>query len=346
MLPIPALPRRSWVLISLVLAGCARSDATRPAASALRAVRTAEVSDSTVQRPVAGTGSLAARDELPLSFKVGGVVQRVNVDDGQAVRAGQVLAVLDATEIDAAVTKADRAAEKAERDVARLERLFADSVATLAQVQDARTARDVAQADVAQARYNQRYARVVAPVDGVVLRRHVSPGELVAAGVPVVTLAGAARGTVLRVGLPDRDAVRVRRGSAARVWLDAYPGRELTGTVTEIAAQATPGTGTFAVEVSLPGARDLPTGLVGRVEIAATGAAAVTLVPVEALVEADGDSAAVYVLDGGRARRRAVQVAFLDGAFVGIGGGLAGARAVVVDGAAWLADGDSVRVVP
>jgi RND family efflux transporter MFP subunit len=162
----------------------------------------------------------------------------------------------------------------------------------------------------------------------------------------VVTLAGAARGTVLRVGLPDRDVVRIARGSAARVRLDAYPGRVFTGTVTEVAAQATPGTGTFAVEVALPAAQGLQSGLVGQVEITAREGAPVTLVPVEAIVEADGDSGAVFVLDGTRVRRRQVQIGFLDGARVGVSGGLEGAMTVVVEGAAWLADGDSVRVVP
>ena len=84
---------------------------------------------------VTASGTLGAKDEVPLAFKMGGVVSRIAVDAGDRVAAGQVLAELDLREIDAAVAKATAAVEKARRDAARVERLYKDSVATLAQSQ-------------------------------------------------------------------------------------------------------------------------------------------------------------------------------------------------------------------
>ena len=342
---LPRPTALAWLSIGMLAVAC-RPAAPPPPASSARTVRTATVRDTSIARPVTGTGTLASRDELPLSFKLGGVVRRVLVDEGQSVREGQLLAELELTEIDAGVAKAQSAAAKAERDVERIRRLYADSVTTLAQLQDATTALDVARSDLQAAQFNQRYARIVAPAAGTVLHRAISPGELVAAGAPALVLASRARGSVLRVGLADRDVVRIRVGDAAVVQLDAYADRRFRGTVQEIAASSTPGTGTFAVLVSVPDAGTLPTGMVGRVEIATRGSGSVTMVPVEALVEADGEQGVVYVVDGARAGRREVRIAFLEGARVGISGGLAGAGTVVTDGAAYLTDGDSVQVVP
>ena len=93
------------------------------------------------------------------------------VAEGQQVRRGQPLATLDLREIDAQVCRRAQRRHKAERDLERAEALYADSVATLAQVQDARTGAEVARSGLQAAAFNRRYATIVAPADGVVLRR-------------------------------------------------------------------------------------------------------------------------------------------------------------------------------
>lgn len=312
-----------------------------------RAVRAVAVDQAVVRRPIRATGTFGPKDEIALSFKIGGVVERVTVDDGARVRRGALLAALDLREIDAALAKARSAMDKAERDLARARRLHADSVMTLSALQDAETVAELARADLETAEFNRRYAEVVAPADGVVLRRSAEPGETVAPGAPVVVLGSRTRGAVLRVGLADRDVVRVRTGDSAVARFDAAPGRAFSGTVTEIAASATPGTGTYAVEVALAGAEALPAGLIGRVDLVPRVGVPTSLVPVEALLEADGERAVVFALsdDGARAERRQVTVSFLDGDRVAVAGGLEGVSSVVTDGAAWLADGDAVRVI-
>jgi RND family efflux transporter MFP subunit len=200
------------------------------------------------------TGTLGPKEEIPLSFKIGGVVSRVLVDAGARVRMGATLAALDLSEIDAAVTRAQSAADKAERDLLRARRLYGDSVVTLAQLQDAETGGEIARADLETARFNRRHAVIVAPAGGVILRREAEPGELVAPGAQILVLGSNARGAVVRVGLADRDVVRVRRGDRASVRFDALPDREFAGVVAEIAAAADPLTGTYRVEVSIPSA--------------------------------------------------------------------------------------------
>jgi RND family efflux transporter MFP subunit len=342
------MKRLLWVvLLPVVLGACARGNANPRLEDQPVVVRVAPVAIENLALPVTATGTLGLKEEVNLSFKVGGVVAQIRVDEGQRVSAGQLLAELDLGEIDPGVTRARSAAEKAERDLARAQRLYADSVATLEQVQDAETGRELADAELRSVTFNRRHAAIVAPGAGVVLQRRAEPGELVQAGDPILIFGSLGRGHVLRVGLADRDAVRIRRGDLARVHFDALPGQTWTGTVTEVAAAADPATGTYQIEVALPRATALASGLVGAVEIRPTAEHAVALVPIEAVLEADGSSGIVFTLDAqGRAERRVVTLAFLAGDRIAIASGLEGARQVITDGAATLDHGDAVEVRP
>jgi len=335
--------------VSLAVTSCrgASGESAKAAAPTPTMVRLASVSQEVVARAVSATGTLGPKEVIALSFKIGGVVSRVQVDAGATVRAGDILAALDLSEIDATVTRAQRTAEKADRDQARARRLYGDSVFTLAQLQDATTGADVAGADLATALFNRRYAAIVAPASGVILERRAEPGELVSAGTTVLVLGSRARGSVVRVGLADRDVVRIRRGDRAVVRFDALTEREFDGRVTEIAAAAEPGTGTYAVEIALPGAGELASGLVGQVEILPAGERS-TLIPVEALLEADGASATVYALSPDRVsvERRRVTIAFITGDRVAITRGLEGVTSVITDGAGYLRDGEAVQEAP
>jgi membrane fusion protein, multidrug efflux system len=340
----------SILLLSFGIAGCARGGAAAPDAreKTLVAVRVGRVAFELVTRPVTATGTLGPKEEVPLSFKVGGVIAQMRVDEGQSVRAGDTLALLDLSEIDAAVVRARSAADKAERDLTRAQRLYRDSVATLEQAQNAETGRDVARAELETATFNRRYAIIVAPASGVILKRSAEPGELVQAGVPILKLGSHARGVVVRAGLADRDEVRVRLGDRAVVRFDAFPGQTFEGSVTELAGASDPMTGTYDVEVTIPAAARLASGLVGQVEIRPAATHRVALIPIESLLEADGSHATVVAVsaDGRRAERRSVTIAFLTGDRVAVTSGLEGVTTVVTDGAAYLDDGATLRIRP
>lgn len=335
------------LLFAAACGGDAQAE-TAPAADVV-AVRTAPVAREWVTRAVEATGTLHSKDEIELSFKMPGVIARVLVAQGQQVRRGQPLATLDLREIDAQVMAAQSAVTKAQRDLERAEALYADSVATLAQVQDARTGAEVARSGLQAAAFNRRYATIVAPADGVVLRKLANDGELVNPGTAVLVLGSSERGQVLRVGVADRDAVRLKVGDAATVRFDAFPGDAFAGTVREVAPSADPRTGTYQVEVGVAAeGRALASGLVGRVEIRPAAGTEMALVPIQAILEADGPNATVYTVsaDRRRARRLPVTVGFIQGERVAVSGGLDGVAAVVTDGAAYLGDGAAVKVVP
>lgn len=318
-------------------------------------VRTAPVERGGLATTVSAPATYGPAEEISLAFKVGGVVARVAVEAGDRVEAGALMAALELDEIEAGVNQARAGAEKARRDLARAERLYRDSVAPLVALEDARTAAEVAEAELERARYNRRHAEIRAPGAGVVLERRVEGGETVGAGTPLLVLGTEGRPGVVRLGLPDRDRVRVGVDDPAVVTFDALPGRSYTGRVSRVGAAASPRTGTWEVEVALDDAEGLVPGLVGRVEIRGSGGtgdgAEVALVPVEAILEAGDAEGAIFVLEDASdgevsiARRRPVRIGALRDGRIAVLGGLEGVDQVVTAGAAWLDDGQRVRVV-
>jgi len=342
--------RWTKILCLTVLAtGCAERPADGVAESPPPAVRVAVVTPAALGNAVRAIGMLAPKDEARLAFKTGGVIEAIRVEAGETVRAGQLLAWLRQTEVEAAVRHASEVAAKAQRDLERGRALYADGVTTEEQVQDLNTAASVADAALESARFNARFARIEAPADGIVLRRLADPDELVASGQPVLVVGGTRRGWVVKAALADRDIVKVHVGDRAGIELDAFPGRRHTATVATVGSAADPLTGTFEIELLLDG--DEPRfaqGMVARVTLVAADAKLVPAVPVGAIIEADDRRAFVYVHDrgAGTVRRTAIGIGRFVGGQVEITSGVAVGDPVVIDGAAFLHDGARVRVQP
>ena len=334
------------VLGSLLLAACAPEKEV--VVIAPTPVRLAIASEGPAQPPLEATGIVAARDELRLSFKAGGVVQRVAAREGEAVRKGQLLAQLDPTEINAQVEQARQLADKAERDLARGIALQADQVIPLEQLQNLQTQADVARSQLKAARFNQQFTSISAPSDGVVLRRMVEERELVAPGQVVLIMGSDDGGHVVRFAVADRNIVQLRKDDAVQLRLDAWPDEVFHAVVAQLAGSADSATGLFQVEARIAATdRPLVSGLVGRVRLSPGGnTARLPYVPIGAVLEGDGDRAQVFIADGDIARRREVQVAFITADSVAIRSGIKAGEPVITSGAPYLADGGRIAIVP
>lgn len=327
------------------LAGCSSNEEGQIAPTT--PVQVAPASEGPGAPSIRTNGLLANEDEIRLSFKVGGVIRRVYVVEGQRVRRGQKLAEIEQTEVNALVEQASQAHEKAQRDFERGERLYGDKVISLEQLQDLRTQTAMAEAALSSAEFNSNHAAIIAPRDSAVLRRLAEDREMVAAGSPVLVLGALDKGFVVRTGLADREIVQVKVGDVAQVTLDALPEARLTGKVTEVASAADPASGMFDVKVALdPVNLPLKSGLVAKLTITPSSArsSARVYVPISAIVEGQGRTARVFVLDKDHARRRNVDVAFIDGEHVALASGLTAGEQVITDGASYLEDGERVAI--
>jgi membrane fusion protein, multidrug efflux system len=319
--------RTALTLAALLLQACSRTEEV--AAVAPTPVRLTAAVAGPAQPPIEATGVVAVRE-------------------GERVRKGQLLAQLDVTAIGAQVDQARQMADKAERDLARGTALHADQVIPLEQLQNLRTQAEVARAQLRAARFNQQYAAITAPADGVVLRRMIEEREQVAAGQTVFALGRDDRGHVVRFAVADRDIVLLRRGDAVELHLDAWPSDSFQAKVTQIASAANPGSGLFEVEASIEAtAHRLVSGLVGRVRMwPHSDAAQLTYVPIGAVLEGNGDRAQVFIAAGDIARRRDVIVAFITADSVALRSGVAAGERIISTGAPYLADGGPIAIVP
>lgn len=335
------------LILAAFVAGCGRADGSSEVEEKAIPVRVVTVRMDSLAPVIEAAGILGPKEQVDLAFKIGGVVARVLVDEGMEVRRGAPLATLDLSEIDAQVAKAKSALDKTERDLARARNLYRDSVATLEQVQNAQTMADVARSDYEAAAFNQRHAVILAPSDGIVLRRASEAGELVAPGQRVLVFGSRTAGSVVRVALPDRDLVNVQNGNPAEVIFDAYPGRTFAGRVQRVGAAANLQTGTYTVEVAVPEVPSRVAGLIGRVRIQPSSSHSALFIPIDAVTEADRGAAVVFALseDGSTAQQHRVTLGPIDGALVAVLNGLESGARVITAGAPYLTDGARVKVV-
>ncbi|KQY27654.1 transporter [Caulobacter sp. Root487D2Y] len=335
-------------LLALAACGPAKTPAAPPPPQAVEAVA---VSAPRASGGVTATGTLERRREMALSFRIAGVLTRVSVEAGDAVRAGQVLAAIDPAAVDARQQASSSDLDKARRDLERAKTLYAKGYVAKVRVDDAESAVRSAGAAYNSAAFDRRWAQLVSPASGVVLERKAQAGEVVQPGQAVVSIADLNSPLVLRVPLPDRDVAGIGVGAPVEVTVDALPGQILAGRVTRVGQSADARTGAVTVEIEVAARPELRSGQIATARlasrVAATTNAGFARIPAEAVLEASGGKAAVLRLDGAkgemRARRTPVQFGGFDGDDALVAGLPDGAR-VITAGAGFVSDGDRVTV--
>ncbi len=333
------------LIIPFLLISC-REKPEQRAQSEPPLVTTVVVRTEYTSIPVSAAGRITTKDEVKLSFKKGGVIELVNAEEGQWVKAGQLLARLKQSEFLSAKTQAELAAGKAERDFFRVENLYRDSVATLEQYQNAQTALEMARQILAAADFNFEHSEIRAPANGKILRKLASPGELIGEGMPVFLFGSTDSPWVLHASLADRDVVSIVRGDSAFISLDPWPQKQFRATVTGISGMADPYTGTFNVELTLEGeTTDVAAGMIGKADIYPSDKSWYSLIPANALVSGNGGTARVYVLKGGVATLTAVNVEAIRGDHLYASGRAGEIMEVVTSGHQFIDNGTAVQVI-
>jgi RND family efflux transporter MFP subunit len=311
-------------------------------------VKVAPVVQKAIALPINTSGKLYTSTESRLSFKIPGIIEKIYANEGQSVKKGALLAAQDLLEMKAKVNQAKSAQEKANRDLERAQRLYADSVVTLEQLQNASTALEIASSDVNVAEFNMRHSTIYAPESGKILKRFAEEGELLGAGTPVFLYGSNKEGWVLRAGVTDRQIVQLKVGDKAVVIFDAYPDKKFQAKISEIEAVANPYTGTFEVEVQLDHSKiQLYSGFVGKVIITPGVARNYSIIPIESLIEGDLNEGYVYSADqeNNRVIRHMIKIDKIVGDKMLVYSGLENVEQVVTYGAPYLTANSLVNIV-
>ncbi|ART58706.1 efflux transporter periplasmic adaptor subunit [Acidovorax carolinensis] len=352
----PSLRYLFLVASIALLAACSRPT---PPEEPVRAVKLLTVGVGALQSSLEYSGEVRARVESRLGFRVAGKIVQRQAELGQRVKAGQVLAQLDPRDYQLATdaARAQLASATTQRDLAaadykRYQTLKDQNFISGAELERRESTLKAAQAALDQARAqlssqgNQTaYTTLVADVSGVVTGIEAEPGQVVAAGTPVVRIAqDGARDVVFAV--PEDKVAQIRPGQevVARVWSG---GAQLAGQVREVAASADAATRTYQVKVALEGAEVPPLGSTVYVTpkaLSHAGAVAIKL-PTSALRQ-EGQTTAVWVYDPATStvKSQVVQIATADGNDAVVASGLTPGMQVVATGVHVLSPGQKVMV--
>lgn len=343
------------LLASVLLSGCREKAEPAPAQPRNVLALSVALGEGFIQAEY--SGEVKPRHETALGFRVGGKLLTRQVDVGDRVAAGQVLARLDAADLalSSSGAEASLAAAAAERAYAQAEAVryrdlraqqfvsqaLLDAKETALKAAEERYRALAAQASLAG---NQRgYSELRADAAGVVAAVLAEAGQVLAAGQPVLRLARTDEKEVL-IAVPENRVSELNKAGELTVTLWAAPDKRYRGRVREIAPQADAVTRTFAARVAILNAdADVRLGQTARVLLGKTAAAA-TLIP-QGSVFQQGKQPAVWLIgQDGRVHLRAIQVAAWREDGVAVSGGLAAGDRIVAAGAHKLVEGEAVRV--
>lgn len=312
-----------------------------------------------VQTKVTLTANAEAHRSLVVASRVEERVAEGLVEEGDAVRRGQVLVRLEREQLErqvgearAALKEAEAARDQFKRDLDRRETLYQSKSVPLKNLEDART--DFIRAQAAAERARERLAiladdlaatEVRAPADGVVIRRLAYRGEWVKKGGPVLELQVLDPLKVVAPA-PERYLPHLAVGQPVEVSADALPGRRFKGQIQAVIPSGDPTSRTFPVQVRVANPQgEIKAGMLMRVTLAVGGEHEALLAPKDALV-VSGDSASLFVLAEGTVRPAPVTVVASHDDLVEVKGPIQAGQEVVTVGNERLRPGQLVRVRP
>ncbi|MGO8757009.1 MAG: efflux RND transporter periplasmic adaptor subunit [Terracidiphilus sp.] len=305
-----------------MMAGCHGGESATAGAVETLQARVVESQQREVPVNVRATGAVHAHETALISAQVPGRIQQMLVREGDTVRAGQTLVVLDDAAQRAAVDQAQAGVKVAQSQQAAVQTDASLAASTLGRYRhldaeksvspqemdevsrraEAATARlDAARAQTEAAQAQERnahtmlgYTRLVAPFAGIVTARMADPGTLASPGVPLLQI-DKAGGMQLQATVDESEIGAIHKGMKPQVAIDGASSSSLAGTIAEIDPAADPSTHSFLVKIDLPSSSQLRAGMYGTVEIP-NGVHTAILVPRSAVV-ARGSLNCAYVLD-------------------------------------------------
>jgi RND family efflux transporter MFP subunit len=343
-----------------MIAGCHGGESASQAVVQTMQARVVESQQQQVPLNVRSTGTVHARETAIVSSQVMGRIQQVLVREGDSVRAGQTLIVLDDAALRASTDQAQAAVKVAQSEQAaaqtdaklavstleRYKQLQAEksvspqemdevsrrAEAAAARLEAARAQTDAARAQESGAHTMLGFSRLLAPFAGIVTARMADPGTMASPGVPLLQVDQA--GALQLDATVDESAIgAIHKGMKVQVDLDGRTsttgaGTNLAGTVAEIVPEADPASHSFLVKIDLPSSSQLRAGMYGTAEFA-NGTRQAILIPRSAVVMR-GSLASAYILNGqGIAQLRSLTLGASQGNLIEVLSGISSGEKLV-----------------
>lgn len=307
-------------------------------------VEIARVETGSIAAFFSGTATLEAEAEAVVVAKADGVVRDIFVEEGAEVRAGEILAKLDDEKLALQLAQSEANLRKLENDFRRAEELFGKNLVSAEMYQRAKYEYESQKAASDLAKLQHSYASIRAPIRGVVAERMVKVGNMVVTNVPLFRLTDF--DPLLAVlHVPEREMNKLRAGQPATLTVDAIASAQFSGRIARISPVVDPATGTVKVTVEVRDpSKQLKPGMFGRVNIVHDVHDGALLVPKDAVLAEDAESA-VFVVQDSIAYRKVVQTGYTTSTHIEIVAGLNDGDVVVTVGQGSLKDSSKVETV-
>jgi membrane fusion protein, multidrug efflux system len=285
-----------------LLASCGKSNgeakADETAADTSVPVEVAPVSRRSISASYSGTATLEPESEAQVAAKISGVLLKLMVEEGDQVKAGQVLARLDDENPRLNLAKAKASLDKLENDYRRSREMFERKLLSVEQNDKIRYDLETQRATYELARLELSYTNIVAPISGVISRRLVKVGNFIQVNQALFQIDNF--DPLLAVlNVPERELNTLRADQVVSMRVDSIPDHAFDGRIQRISPVVDSATGTFRVTCEF---RDdsgrLKSGMFGRLEVIYAQHQDVPTIPRAALVEEDGETAVFVVISG------------------------------------------------
>jgi len=345
-----------FAAIALMLSGC--NEKKEETVEVIRPVKVVEIAQADTTRKLDYSGSVRARTDMNLGFRVNGKIVERKVDIGEKVKPGDVLARIDSTDYVLAVRRSQADLDSAEKQVQttelarnRAQQLFDKNVAPKSQLEQAElsydqavSTRDSAVSALAEAKNQVAYTDLTSDMNGIVTTINADVGQVVGSGTPVITVAVDGEKEV-QIAVPEMDIAQFKVGKdvKARFWSD--DALVLDGKVREVSGSADAQSRTFAVRVSLPNDPRVLLGMTATIEAQADNTQPYVSIPLSALAEKDGQQI-VWLVDrsAGTVHSRGIKVADFADDGVRVADGLKTGDVVVAAGTQFMTENMKVKV--
>ncbi len=290
------------------------------------------------------TGDVLPTQQANIYSKVNGNLERIHVDMGMAVRKGQLLALIDTTELSQQYQQASATSKNAQLVFERTKELAAQNLVAKQDLDNADAAMKVALANEDNARTRLEYARIRAPFAGIITRRYLDPGANVTSNTTTLFTLMDLDAMKVIVSVLEKDIPSVKAGIKASVGVDAFPGRQFNGAITRLSEAVDLSTRTMAVQIDIPnGDHMLKPGMFAAVIIFIAEHKNAVTIPTQA-IQKDDKGMFVYVVDGKTARRRDIVTGSEQDSRTEIVQGLSGDEPLVSVGQQFVKDGSPVTI--
>jgi membrane fusion protein, multidrug efflux system len=337
----------TFMLVAL-MSGCGRSESSPKPESMRNQVRVVpvsvvEVTPSPMKDMLVLPGETEAWLDVVLGAETGGRVDWVGPKEGDFVKDGNLIARIDVAVLKAALDRAEAALKLADDLYERRVKLFERKIINQEELDKVLAEQALATANFRQARveYDRGFTR--APISGLVNHLFVKEGEFVDRGKPLVEMVNVDQVKV-NVNVPEMDVRFLKKGQKAMVRVDAFPDREVVGTIDFVAYKADPATKTFLAKVLIhnPG-HDIRPGMIARVAFLRRLIPDAISAPLFALIDKGGERI-LFVEKDGVAHARTVSIGVIEGDRVQITSGLQPGDRLIVTGQREVEEGMKVQV--